>query len=505
MAYLPQLNAIVDSTNSTDLALTASSTFTGQAVDVTEYTSVTIMIKTDTQAKFTLQWSSDGVNWDLSETKFFIPSVPDQLGSTYETKASWFRLVIENPTTTDQTYLRAQTILNTYKQQSEPSEQVFCILNSTVTPTDSFIGEWVLQPHYNGVLTTMSSDATGTLYFEFFDQDALGTIPDSSTTPTSIYPPAGFTYAGDGFNDFHQAVRAPRWFRIRWVGDSVPTQLRISSYLLHEVNQPQIPLNEVIGNDADSILVRQANVYEVMKGRYSGETIVSLYGRRASVASGDDIWPSGGNYTGFPTTTAENLMVVSTDANDTVAGTGARVARVYYYDENKDMFDTNEEYKIIDVPLNGTTPVNTGILVSRVWRVLIIASGTSNTNLGTISAYWETTTSVVFAIVPIGFGVSQGTNFTIPTGYEGYLPRWNMDLEDNNSNRAEMGLKLVFNGNNTIITRPSVITDVRGFERQYTGGIPLGEGTDIIVKCSNVANNGATITSDYAIWLVKKS
>ena len=90
----------------------------------------------------------------------------------------------------------------------------------------------------------------------------------------------------------------------------------------------------------------------VAKGDYTGYPHVSKFGRNPKVKSSDyeTIW-DGSNLYPWPTA-AETLNVVSTDADDTSAGTGARTVEIE---------GLNSSWAVITetVSMNGTTNVTT--------------------------------------------------------------------------------------------------------------------------------------------------
>jgi hypothetical protein len=72
--------------------------------------------------------------------------------------------------------------------------------------------------------------------------------------------------------------------------------------------------------------------------------------------------------------------IVSTNANDTAGGTGARKVRITYFDP------ALLAMAIDDVPLNGLTPVNTGAFdICFIEKMEVIEVGSAGRNLGTIT------------------------------------------------------------------------------------------------------------------------
>ena len=90
----------------------------------------------------------------------------------------------------------------------------------------------------------------------------------------------------------------------------------------------------------------------VARGKMSGTTSFGSYGERVAAANEINrvIWPNGA-FT-LPDTAGVQMSIVSTDANDTSAGTHVRTLEMHYIDSNGD-----EQEELIT--LNGLTPVLT--------------------------------------------------------------------------------------------------------------------------------------------------
>lgn len=134
-------------------------------------------------------------------------------------------------------------------------------LNSGRTPDitapttgSPYVGVWNWGEYLPAIMVTMSADVAGTLYFDFYD--AYDT-PTGGSSPTSTFPVIGFRYNGSGFNEFHQAVKGPRWYRVRFVpDDDSATTFRINSYLLDDLIQSNLPINQQVQSDQDATVVR---------------------------------------------------------------------------------------------------------------------------------------------------------------------------------------------------------------------------------------------------------
>jgi len=101
---------LIDSNNSTSTPLTAGSTYTGTATDVSQFTIVTTSVKTDQDSAsdgFKIEFSPDGTNWDDSSTFTLGRNVARRY--QFPVTAQYYRVVLTNDSV-DQTYLRIQTI-----------------------------------------------------------------------------------------------------------------------------------------------------------------------------------------------------------------------------------------------------------------------------------------------------------------------------------------------------------------------------------------------------------
>jgi len=124
----------------------------------------------------------------------------------------------------------------------------------------------------------------------------------------------------------------------------------------------------------------------------------------------EDIWSGGGIYPGLPIAgIAETVSVVSTSANDTSDGTGARTIRIIGIGDDDNWLSQEET-----VALNGTTPVVTTTLWRRVEFMEVLTAGSGGSNAGRISVKHSTTTANVFIDCDIGDNRSAVCAWTIP-------------------------------------------------------------------------------------------
>lgn len=151
----------------------------------------------------------------------------------------------------------------------------------------------------------------------------------------------------------------------------------------------------------------------VARGLFSNMTPVNKFGRNPDVDIGtEDIWGSGGTW--VEPTAATTVNVVSSSANDTSAGTGARTVTVNGL--NGSYVDTTET-----VTLNGTTPVATANSYVIIHRIIVATAGSGATNAGTISTTWTGGGTPAGPTIIAGKGQTQFCIYQIPASYTGYM------------------------------------------------------------------------------------
>lgn len=132
--------------------------------------------------------------------------------------------------------------------------------------------------------------------------------------------------------------------------------------------------------------------------------------------SREDVWEGGGIYQ-FPAAGGIQMRVVSSSANDTAAGTGARTVRLVYLDAD---YVTRTE----DITLNGTTPVNTvATNILRVQDLHVRSTGSGSSSAGTITLK-DTAGSVTYASMTADFNRARAAIYTVPAGKRAFIRAW---------------------------------------------------------------------------------
>jgi len=138
-----------------------------------------------------------------------------------------------------------------------------------------------------------------------------------------------------------------------------------------------------------------------------GNSRVAALGNNPDIDTApEDIWSGGGQYPWM--TAATPLEILSTDANDTSAGTGARTVTIVGLDIN---------YGIVtqSVILNGITPVAIPMPLFRINSAMITSAGTGRVNAGDINIR-DVSGATVRCVIPLGYGISRQSQYTVPAG-----------------------------------------------------------------------------------------
>jgi len=125
--FVTQGNIVISGTvstpNSTTVALNSLDTFTGTGVDVSAYSDMVVSVSTDQNGSYTVQFSTDGTNWDSTLTRYYRThqiNVPNRFAITRK----FMRVTFTNTSGSNQTYLRLQTIIGSTGDLNIPIDSV---------------------------------------------------------------------------------------------------------------------------------------------------------------------------------------------------------------------------------------------------------------------------------------------------------------------------------------------------------------------------------------------
>lgn len=156
---------------------------------------------------------------------------------------------------------------------------------------------------------------------------------------------------------------------------------------------------------------------QVAQGTIEGYSNVSKFGRNPTVGSSDyeSIWEGSNAYPWQ--TVADQLEVLSSSANDTSAGTGARTVELQGLDSSWNVLTET-------ITMNGTAAVTTTGSFLRIFRARVVTAGTSLRNEGDITIRDQdtsTTRALITDGTTSGMGQTLMAVYTVPAGKTAYL------------------------------------------------------------------------------------
>lgn len=354
--------------------------------------------------------------------------------------------------------------------------------------SESYTGQWIDVSFWNSIVITCKTDVDGTLYADF-SPDALNV--DSSLT----YEVAG------NVTEVHRLTIIRRFFRIRYVNNgTAQTYIRLQC-IAGSFQTLSSALNSTISLDADAIVTRSLpSILEIGRGRFTGIAKNNKSGRNGDIDTAtvpEWIWEAGGVYTGFPTGDAETVQVLSSDANDTAAGTGARTVSFTGLDEN--WLIASET-----LTLNGTTPVTGQTLFRRVHTASVQTSGSDNQafNVGTLTFRHSTTTANVFCTIQPGRNQSNAAVYTVPAGKIGIKLGLKVEVDRSNASAISGFVWVREFGKSPRYRRPFTASNSSSFVEEPYGGLTYPEKTDIGIVVTECSANNTAVQAAFDIIII---
>lgn len=204
----------------------------------------------------------------------------------------------------------------------------------------------------------------------------------------------------------------------------------------------------------------------------------------------EDITSAGGLYTFMDA--AAPLELLSDNAADTAAGTGARTITVVGLDAN---------YKEANqvVTLNGLTPVAVPAPLLRVNRLVIASAGSNKTNVGTITCR-RVSDALGQRTMPAGFGVSRASMYTVPAGFTLSVNQYFASINRTGGTARSASMITMHQTTTGILFSPFEFT-VESSAPMFFESLPgtiITEKMDFWLRCQSVSTNGTNVT---AAWL----
>lgn len=238
---------------------------------------------------------------------------------------------------------------------------------------------------------------------------------------------------------------------------------------------------------------------QVSRGQIQGHRNVTVFGFNPDVDTTQvSVWPLQ-SLIGYPSS-AIQMKVSSTDANDTSAGTGARTVVVQGLDANYNEISET-------VTLNGQTAVTTTASFLRINYAYVATAGSGLSAAGDIYIGTGTVTAgvpaTVYDIINYDYNNTTTGSYTVPAGYTAYVSQGLFSTGQASGSTQVEGRLLTRGVDN--IRRTAAITTINNGVANYVFEYPLAipEKTTIEATAIGSANNNACSTM-FILVLIKE-
>jgi len=244
----------------------------------------------------------------------------------------------------------------------------------------------------------------------------------------------------------------------------------------------------------------QPYLFALAEGDISGHTIWSKIGFCPLLDTTErDIWSKGGTYV-FPIVST-SMAVVSDNANDTLAGTGAQIAYIEYLDTNYNQYTTTIAFS--GLAYSTFTPTN----ILRINNFWVHQSGTGRKAAGNLSLVDTATHAIVYGYITAGFTYSRSSIYTVPAGKTLYVVTGQMGYgyNSNSTHYARLYFRATQangtrNTEGTFYPKIEVISSNNSVTAPDTTPDVYMEKTDI--KCSGISTfTSGVVTVYFEGWI----
>lgn len=230
---------------------------------------------------------------------------------------------------------------------------------------------------------------------------------------------------------------------------------------------------------------------EVARGNIPGMRAVNKFGHNNSLSNSafEDVWDGSNIYTWAAA--AQKVNVVSSNTNDTSAGTGARTIQL-----SEGLDASHNLIGPEPITMNGTTNVLSTNSYLRLPRMEVLTAGSGDENAGNITATQQTS-GTLMAQISTDENQTLMAIYTIPAGTTGYMPFYWMTLQRGSTTEVKLRIRKpngVFNVNRKVIVDTSIVFN-------FSPYLAVGEKCDIRIEAQ--ANTGAhEISAGFDLILV---
>lgn len=234
------------------------------------------------------------------------------------------------------------------------------------------------------------------------------------------------------------------------------------------------------------------NYFAISKGEVADNSVVFISGKNNQVDSAtvpETVWNVGGLYPWSAWNGGgKTLYIVSTSASD-------------IYSVVLSGLDENYNLLVHVVTMNGTTPVNTGLVkFIRLNSAVYVDSGASNVGVVTIRV--GATDGAIVGQMTAGQAATSMSIYTVPAGYTAFSIYG--DFSCNKNENAELNARWRLFGSSFITV---YATEIYQQHIVTTPPVPgaIPEKTDIDNQVALVSNNGTRVYSNQQLILVKNN
>ena len=229
---------------------------------------------------------------------------------------------------------------------------------------------------------------------------------------------------------------------------------------------------------------------QAAKGAYG--PAIYKFGFNAAISTDEEtVWDAGGVYS-YPSA-AGSVSVVSTDAADDLAGTGAQKITIEGLNENW-------LPQSLEIDMDGTVASTDATTFRRVYRAYISQAGSSEVNAGDISI---SIGGSVAAKISAGQGQTLMAIYTVPAGFTGYITQWSFSSGASASNKYLDGRLVVRKNAGIIQTKARSTIQNTAFVQDLPKATVVSEKDDIEIRA--VTSSGTDAVSGTFTVLLKRN
>lgn len=239
---------------------------------------------------------------------------------------------------------------------------------------------------------------------------------------------------------------------------------------------------------------------QVARGQVAWHQAVIIFGYNSDQdTAAETVWPHGGLLP-FPSS-AIQMKVSSSNANDTSSGTGARTVYISGLDASHSTVSET-------VTLNGQTAVLTTNYYLHINEAYVSSAGSGNSAAGDIYIGDGIVTAgvpaTVYDIIAFDYNKRVTGSYTVPAGYTAYLEQGLFSTGSSSGGTSVTG-RLMTRGTNNIRLTAAIVTLNNGAaDYAFEYPIVIPEKTTVEAQALASANNNAC-SSMFILLLVKNT